>query len=67
KYNGNYRKQYAKFEINLTPSANSFLMPINSIKIIKQMTIRYTANFPGFYNSSHTADRFSASRISFMH
>ena len=25
------------------------------------------ANFPGFYNSSHTADRFSASRISFMH
>ncbi|WP_331282382.1 restriction endonuclease subunit S [Lactobacillus delbrueckii] len=27
----------------------------------------YNANFPGFYNSSHTADRFSASRISFMH
>jgi hypothetical protein len=26
-----------------------------------------SANFPGFYNSSHTADRFSASRISFMH
>ena len=26
-----------------------------------------TANFPGFYNSNHTADRFSASRISFMH
>lgn len=25
------------------------------------------ANFPGFYNSNHTADRFSASRISFMH
>ncbi|MGZ1305041.1 hypothetical protein ACXO8C_09460, partial [Lactobacillus delbrueckii subsp. bulgaricus] len=25
------------------------------------------ANLPGFYNSSHTADRFSASRISFMH
>ena len=25
------------------------------------------ANFPVFYNSSHTADRFSASRISFMH
>ena len=28
---------------------------------------RFNANFPGFYNSSHTADRFSASRISFMH
>ncbi len=28
---------------------------------------RLIANFPGFYNSSHTADRFSASRISFMH
>ena len=27
----------------------------------------FTANFPGFYNSSHTADRFSASRIPFMH
>ncbi|MCT3487215.1 hypothetical protein EFR34_08515 [Lactobacillus delbrueckii subsp. lactis] len=27
----------------------------------------FAANFPGFYNSSHTADRFSASRISFMH
>ncbi|MGZ1314911.1 hypothetical protein ACXO8F_07800, partial [Lactobacillus delbrueckii subsp. bulgaricus] len=30
-------------------------------------TIWLYANFPGFYNSSHTADRFSASRISFMH
>ncbi|OXC27824.1 hypothetical protein AYP92_07645 [Lactobacillus crispatus] len=28
---------------------------------------RVIANFPGFYNSNHTADRFSASRISFMH
>lgn len=28
---------------------------------------RFYANFPGFYNSNHTADRFSASRISFMH
>ncbi len=27
----------------------------------------FNANFPGFYNSNHTADRFSASRISFMH
>ncbi|WP_242074097.1 hypothetical protein [Lactobacillus delbrueckii] len=25
----------------------------------------YIANFPGFYNSSHTADRFSASRMAF--
>ncbi|GHN57719.1 hypothetical protein ME804_17590 [Lactobacillus delbrueckii] len=29
--------------------------------------VSFIANFPGFYNSSHTADRFSASRISFMH
>ncbi|MFB5979247.1 hypothetical protein [Lactobacillus delbrueckii] len=35
----------------------------------KKMKLSKTlsANFPGFYNSNHTADRFSASRISFMH
>ncbi|WP_260283166.1 hypothetical protein, partial [Lactobacillus delbrueckii] len=31
------------------------------------LLLPFSANFPGFYNSSHTADRFSASRISFMH
>lgn len=39
---------------------------------VKKLVIEYfqhaiNANFPGFYNSNHTADRFSASRISFMH
>ncbi|MCT3512788.1 hypothetical protein EFR52_00010, partial [Lactobacillus delbrueckii subsp. bulgaricus] len=33
----------------------------------QKYTADFNANFPGFYNSSHTADRFSASRISFMH
>jgi hypothetical protein len=33
----------------------------------KNTYYRFITNFPGFYNSSHTADRFSASRISFMH
>lgn len=33
----------------------------------QKYTADFNANFPGFYNLSHTADRFSASRISFMH
>ncbi|MBT8915802.1 hypothetical protein ACXO2Y_08425, partial [Lactobacillus delbrueckii subsp. bulgaricus] len=39
----------------------------NVAKAKKLWQAGLNANFPGFYNSSHTADRFSASRISFMH
>ncbi|MGZ1157172.1 hypothetical protein ACXO20_07825 [Lactobacillus delbrueckii subsp. bulgaricus] len=37
------------------------------LELCRKSARNFIANFPGFYNSSHTADRFSASRISFMH
>ena len=56
---GNYHRLWRNCERKL----NTSLMMV-SLAFIRLLL---NANFPGFYNSNHTADRFSASRISFMH
>ncbi|WP_260268099.1 helix-turn-helix domain-containing protein, partial [Lactobacillus delbrueckii] len=48
-------------------AANSYFT-LTKINCLTEADLKsFNANFPGFYNSNHTADRFSASRISFMH
>ena len=55
----------ALFSAGLYPQLKSHLELGKKHGITKEEAV--DANFPGFYNSNHTADRFSASRISFMH